>query len=199
MLKTLAASSAAKAAALCVCPVVGAGVIATQVPQVRKAIHKATAPKKPIRASRALPRIEEPCITPASVAQNAVPGAVPRVAQILPLSEGNGPLAELPAVAEEATPTVASTLPSGGIGGPGGGFIALPGTPGGGGGGGGGGFLPPDTVVTPPILPVPGGPGAVPEPAAWVQMTGGFLVVGATIRFVKRQQQQKCKTGGRWA
>ncbi len=44
MLKTVAASSAAKALALCVCPVLG-GAALLKVPAVRQKVHEATAPK----------------------------------------------------------------------------------------------------------------------------------------------------------
>lgn len=46
MLKTVAASSAAKALALCVCPVLG-GAALLKVPAVRQKVHEATAPKSP--------------------------------------------------------------------------------------------------------------------------------------------------------
>ena len=55
MLKEVLASNAAKLVAACVCPVV-AGAVAIQVPPVRSAIHKATAP----RTARAKPRIRVP-------------------------------------------------------------------------------------------------------------------------------------------
>ena len=51
MLKEVLASNAAKLVAACVCPVVGAGVVALEVPKVRAAVHKATAPK-PKRETR---------------------------------------------------------------------------------------------------------------------------------------------------
>jgi hypothetical protein len=36
--------------------------------------------------------------------------------------------------------------------------------------------------------------GPVPEPATWMQMMGGFAVVGATIRYSRRQRQAAAGT-----
>jgi hypothetical protein len=49
--KSLAASKAAKALGLCVCPVIAGGV-ALKVPQVREAVHAATAPPKSAKPKR---------------------------------------------------------------------------------------------------------------------------------------------------
>ncbi len=50
MIKEMAASQAAKALALCVCPVVGTGAVVMSVPKAREAVHRMTAPSKPKRA-----------------------------------------------------------------------------------------------------------------------------------------------------
>jgi hypothetical protein len=47
MMKSLLASKTAKLVAACVCPVAGTATLGVTVPQVRTAIHKATAPAKP--------------------------------------------------------------------------------------------------------------------------------------------------------
>ena len=63
MLKEVLASNTAKLVAACVCPVVGAGTIVMEVPKVRAAVHRATAPRakpKPHREARAKPRVRTP-------------------------------------------------------------------------------------------------------------------------------------------
>lgn len=84
MLSSVAASKAAKAAALCICPVVGTAVVTTQVPAVRKAVHAATAPKvakRPLRSRLALKKPAE-----------AKPQALPVCADPIPVVLGTQPL-----------------------------------------------------------------------------------------------------------
>jgi len=84
VLGSLAASKAAKAAALCICPVVGTAVVTTQVPAVRKAVHSATAPKEAKRPKRARLAVLKP------VEQKAM--AVPVCADPIPVVLGTQPI-----------------------------------------------------------------------------------------------------------
>ena len=60
-MKEVLASNTAKLVAACVCPVVGAGTVVMEVPQVRAAVHKATAAKpKRHRVARAKAPVREP-------------------------------------------------------------------------------------------------------------------------------------------
>ena len=65
MIKSLAASKAAKLLAACVCPVAGTVALTVAVPQVRSAVHKATAPRqyaKPkTRVRPQMAAIQPPC------------------------------------------------------------------------------------------------------------------------------------------
>lgn len=80
MLGSLAASNAAKIAALCVCPV-GAAVVVTQVPQVRSAVHRMTAPKH-VPARRLAPRTTPAVNNPAQIAMaSPCPSALPVLTQ----------------------------------------------------------------------------------------------------------------------
>lgn len=176
MLKQLAASHAAKSLALCVCPVVTAGVVATKEPHVRRMIHKATAPRTPERKRAALANVSLPPCTP--VAPFAT---LPRVAAALPAAAGIPPdgLTQTAASSPEA---IGSTF-NPGFGAPGA-FI-----PGPGGSIGGGGFIPGGpgggNPISPPTSPVSG----VPEPETWVQVLGGLALVGGGIRYFRQRKQ----------
>ena len=84
VLGSVAASKAAKAAALCICPVVGTAVVTTQVPAVRKAVHSVTAPKQAKQPKRARLAPRKP------VAQTAQ--AVPVCADPIPVVLGSQPI-----------------------------------------------------------------------------------------------------------
>lgn len=156
MLGSVAASKAAKAAALCICPVVGTAVVTTQVPAVRQAVHNATAPKAPKRA-RLAPKRQRLAMKP-----RAAEKALPICADPIPVVLGNSPvkITEAPVEAPKVSLSdPASRVPA----------------------------APVTTLMRPRIASFrPTGP--VPEPAAWVQMMGGFAVVGATIRYSRRQR-----------
>lgn len=158
MLGSVVASKAAKAAALCICPVVGTAVVSTQVPAVRQAVHNATAPKAPKRA-RLAPKRQRLAMKP-----RAAEKALPICADPIPVVLGNSPvkITEAPIEAPKVSlADPASRIPA----------------------------APALTAMRPRIASFrPTGP--VPEPAAWVQMMGGFAVVGATIRYSRRQRAE---------
>ena len=70
MIKSLAASNVAKLMAACVCPVAGTVALTVAVPQVRSAVHKATAPRQYAKpktrvrpqAAPQMAAIEPPCV-----------------------------------------------------------------------------------------------------------------------------------------
>lgn len=161
MLKEVLASNAAKLVAACVCPVVAGGV-ALQVPPVRSAIHKATAPK---RTARAKPRVRVPAKEGAAQAQPLTPP--PLMCASPPVMLGDA------ALAPRSLDTPVSLPP-----------VDLSGTSGRGGGApsncapmrfAGGTFIP--------------GFGAVPEPSTWAQMIAGFALAGAALR---RRRRRDC-------
>jgi hypothetical protein len=80
MLRSVAASKAAKLLGACVCPLVGAATVTMAVPKVRNAVHNATAPREyALPKSRVKPvEVVTPCVN------------VPQVAFANPLG---GPLA----------------------------------------------------------------------------------------------------------
>ncbi|HTI31998.1 MAG TPA: hypothetical protein VL405_07680 [Sphingomonas sp.] len=185
MLKQLVASQAAKTLALCVCPVVTAGVVATKVPQVRRAVHKATAPRlaeRPQRRPAALSNVALPPCTP--VAPFAT---LPRVAAALPAAVLPEQPGLVPTAASGPENTGAAYNP--GFYAPGA-FLPGPGgTLGGGGTGGGGVIIPPGGGgggVVPPAPPTSG----VPEPETWLQVLAGFGVAGGAFRVYRVRRQQ---------
>ncbi len=103
MLGSVAASKAAKAAALCICPVVGTAVVTTQVPAVRKAVHDATAPKQVKHPKRSRLALRKP------VAQKAQ--AVPICADPIPVVLGNQPI-KLSAADADPTPVSLDEAPA---------------------------------------------------------------------------------------
>jgi hypothetical protein len=92
VLGSVVASKVAKAAALCICPIVGTAVVTTQVPAVRKAIHSATAPKQAKQPKRARLALRKP------VQQTAQ--AVPVCADPIPVVLGTQPIKVSAAEAE---------------------------------------------------------------------------------------------------
>lgn len=171
MLKEMVASNAAKLIAACVCPVVGTAAVTMSVPKVRSAVHRMTAPDKPVRTARAKPRMR----LPAAVAEA---GALPASAGVLcpdPVILTNNPLLapfSAPAgttalVPPPSNPTLPARVSFGGTN-----FIPAPGL------GGGSG------TITPP-------PAAVPEPTAWAQMIVGFGVLGGASRVAWRSRWRR--------
>jgi hypothetical protein len=76
MIKSLAASKAAKLLAACVCPVAGTVALTVAVPQVRSAVHKATAPRqyaKPkTRVRPQMAAVQPPCAEPGAFATQSI-------------------------------------------------------------------------------------------------------------------------------
>lgn len=163
MLKEVIASKAAKIIAACVCPVVGTTALTLSVPQVRQAVHKATAPRAYAKPkTRVRPA---PAPAPVQTAMTDCP----------PVFVGNDS-SIAPLLTPDALPPrdFVYNPPGGPV--PGFPFVP-PGGPNPGGGGGGG------------IVP-PGPPPAVPEPAAWLQMIIGFGVIGGATRITYRKQRR---------
>ena len=152
MLSSVAASKAAKAAALCICPVVGTAVVTTQVPAVRKAVHAATAPKSAKRPMRSRLAVRKPLEQKAQ--------AIPVCADPIPVVLGDGGSKIAFSKPEPVT-------------------VELPENPA------------PPTEVAAAMAAAPRAfafptLAAIPEPATWIQMLGGFAVVGATIRYSRK-------------
>lgn len=111
--------------------------------------------------------------------------AVPRASTPLPITcaptiASAVPPIAAPASSEAVEMALLAAPGGGGLTGAGGGFIApAPGIGGGGGIPGAGPYLPP---VVPPV-----GAGAVPEPATWTMLVSGFGMVGAGVRWQRRQ------------
>lgn len=160
MLGSVAASKAAKAAALCICPVVGTAVVTTQVPAVRKAVHTATAPKAAAKPKRSRLALKKPAVQKAQ--------ALPVCADPIPVVLGNNPIkvsglasepVTVPLDADPAPPTrIASLTPAS------------------------------RAFAFPPLA-------GIPEPGTWMQMIGGFAVVGATIRYSRKARLSSEGTG----
>lgn len=153
MLKTMVASKTAKLLAACVCPVVGASVVTVSVPQVRSAVHRATAPRAyAAPKTRARPQVAAaaaPCMEPAAFATGLIaPLALPSQSFV-------------PADLANASPITGRTFNPPPDGGPiigGGGSSGGPGGPG----------------VAPPS--------PIPEPATWLQLLLGFGLIGTLAR-----------------
>lgn len=130
MIKTLAASKAAKLFAACVCPVAGTVALTVAVPQVRTAVHKATAPR-----AYAKPKTRVRAPLQAQTAALAAPCEPLGIAasDFGPLK----PFSDLPPVLLSGPNDVPGT------GNPPGGPIGIRNPPGGGGG------------ITPPPSPIP--------------------------------------------
>ncbi len=156
MLGSLAASNAAKIAALCVCPV-GAAVVVTQVPLVRSAVHRMTAPRH-VPAHRLAPRTIPTANIPAQTAMAAAPcpSAVPVLVQGgEALTFANPTLTGAPF--DQSLPPIR---------------LAQSYSPPGGG-----------SVVSFPSAPeATSNPSALPEPGSWVQFGLGFALLGGAIR-----------------
>ena len=165
MIKSIAASQGAKLVAACVCPVAGSVAVTVAVPQVREAVHRATAPRAyalPKTRVRAPEAVGAPAAIPVQTAAASPPcvpvltaspiaNAMPMLAMNTPSVGGVGDL-----------PRLASSAPIPGVG---------------------GGGIPFDAATT-PITPLTPG---VPEPSAWVQMLVGFGLIGGAARYALRQ------------
>jgi hypothetical protein len=161
MLKEVLASNLAKLVAACVCPVVAGGV-ALQVPKVRSAVHKATAPK-PKRTARAKPRIRVP--VKQELAANGIPPAAPLIC-------AQPPLLTQPALTPASLDMpVYMPAPE----------ISRPRFD-----GAGGTNCAPVRFAGGGVMRM--GMGAVPEPATWAQMIAGFALLGAGVRMRRRRQ-----------
>lgn len=165
MLKTIIASQAAKAAALCVCPVIGAAVVTKTVPQVRKMVHAATAPggsavhKRRSRVAHAAP---QPAVCPEPTPV-VLSGGAPIV---LPDTGITAMPVPVPSTADAVfTASRIDNVPiSGGILGN------------------------PKGVVTPPAQPPVSG---VPEVSTWAQWIIGFAMAGGALRASARLRSPK--------
>jgi len=153
VLGSVAASKAAKAAALCICPVVGTAVVTTQVPAIRKAVHSATAPKEAKRPKRVRLAHRKP------VEQRVQ--AVPVCADPIPVVLGTQPIKLSAAETEPVTISLDE----------------------------------PPALSKQRLAALSSGPAyafrplaGVPEPATWAQMLGGFVIVGATIRYARKSR-----------
>lgn len=172
MLKEVLASNTAKLVAACVCPAVGATAVALKVPQVRAAVHKATAPK-PDRTARAKPRVVEPkkpddlddrqlamrdaalCPPPIMFQQGSI---APRVETALQLPVP-APVIERIVDTRYVDRPIAVSQPCSPVSG---------------------------------INPAPPPPTeAVPEPATWAQMVAGFALLGVTLRAGRRRERKR--------
>ena len=161
MLKEVLASNGAKLAVACVCPVVGASAVALKVPDVRAAVHKATAPK-PERQARAKPRVRTPAKAaedkPEPMLQSAALCPPPVILPNPSIEPRMNAALDLPPVRiiESDTPArVFISQPCSGVPNIGGGYALRT--------------------------------GAVPEPATWAQMIAGFGLMGATLRAGRRR------------
>ena len=159
MLGSFAASNAAKIAALCICPV-GAAVVVTQVPQVRSAVHRMTAPRH-VPARRIAPRSIPAAGAPVQTAMAApCPSAVPVLTQggealtfSTPTLNGNA--------FDPALPPARFALANTPIGRVDFGSSPLP---------------------SPSPTETPGDFSALPEPGTWLQFGLGFALLGSAIR-----------------
>lgn len=171
MLKEMVASNAAKLIAACVCPVVGTAAVTLSVPKVRSAVHRMTAPDKPMRTARAKPRMRLPAGAATAVALPASAGVLCPDPVILTnnplLAPFSTPAVAMATVPPGANPELPARVFFGGTN-----FIPAPGI------GGGSG------TITPPLA-------AVPEPATWAQMIVGFGVLGGAARVAWRSRSRR--------
>lgn len=106
----MVASKAAKLMTACVCPVVGSAALTLSVPQVREAVHKATAPRQYAKPKT---RVRQPVAEVASAAIAPCPTAVPVVFSSLELPVGDAGLPPtLLAFADPVSPIRASRPPA---------------------------------------------------------------------------------------
>lgn len=174
MLKSMVASKAAKLMAACVCPVVGSAALTVSVPQVREAVHKATAPRQYAKPKT---RVRKPAAEVAAAAIAPCPTAVPVVlaAMELPTDATLAPL-DFASLDPKTLLNPPRATP----------FVPRPTGVGGGGGGGGnppgGGEVPPS-----PEPPVP----VLPDAATWAQMILGFGFIGGAMRYSRRRHWEQ--------
>lgn len=169
MIKTALTSKAAKLLMACVCPVAGTTALTLGVPQVRQAVHNATAPRAYAKPKT---RVRAPVSAPEEGVQ--VASADVPCPTIAPMA-----LSDLPAVAQGAlgtssVPIVLANRRSNDI-------VTNP--------------IPfTDTIQTPqgspdptPDDPTP----AVPEPETWVQLVLGFAIIGGAARSASRAKREE--------
>lgn len=174
MLKTLASSKALKVAGACICPVAGAGTLTMAVPEVRQAVHRATAP----RAHARLRVRRAPVVQPAAAQLDCPPPTVIAVPMMMPtlspapVEAASRGVPGLPAVPGNPGPGFYSYIPP---------DIDIPFFP----VNPGPGPLPPfEPPVTPPTTQPPTEPpvSVVPDPGTWALMLAGFAAVGLVLR-----------------
>jgi hypothetical protein len=161
LLKEVFASNTAKLVAACVCPVVGAGTVVMEVPKVRAAVHRATAPKakpKPHREARAKPRVRVPekAREDERPVQTALMCPQPLRFQDAPFQPAPAAITmapiDVPRVERVYVPTGCGPVIGGG-----------------------------SIIRTGPTA-------GVPEPATWAQMIAGFALLGAVLRLGRRRR-----------
>lgn len=164
MLKEVVASKAAKLIAACVCPVAGTAALTVSVPEVRDAVHRATAPRAKAKpaARRAPARAQAVAVCPQ-------PADTPVVLASAPLA-GVSVLPALP------TDFASLALPEGGV--PFAHFHRFPEGP----------FASPGRNGD-VSLPPPGPPPLIPEPDVWIQLLLGFGVLGGATRSIYRYRK----------
>ncbi|PZO91247.1 MAG: hypothetical protein DI623_03900 [Sphingomonas sanxanigenens] len=175
MIRDMATSGAAKLVAACVCPIAGTAAVTVAVPQVRQAVHRATAP-----TAKAKPKLIAPAAAGPKLAMNC-----PSETPVMLTGGALSPMPQSPQFASAPPVPTGGGIPyyGGGIMPPADGPFFIP-VSGGGGGGGGGGINPPAP------------PGSVPEPATWVQMLIGFGVIGGATRVVYRHEKRRKREDG---
>jgi hypothetical protein len=144
------------------------------VPQVKQAVHRATAPRayaKPKIRSR--PRVTQaaaPIVCPPPLVIGMPLLNNQPIATLLP---EEGPIIQTAALGDVPGRSPIGPGPVGFFPGPGPDFGFVPGSP---------GVRPPVTPPEIPPTPTPPPPSVVPEPAGWVSMILGFAAVGVALR-----------------
>ncbi|XHS00390.1 hypothetical protein ACFB49_19880 [Sphingomonas sp. DBB INV C78] len=152
--------------AACVCPVVGSAALTLSVPQVREAVHKATAPRQYAKPKT---RVRKPAAEVAAAAIAPCPTAVPVILSAL----------ELPAEADSVLPPIeVASLNPGTVLGPPRTTPFNPVRPGGGG-------VPNPNIGTEPTTPL------LPDATTWVQMILGFGLIGGAVRVSQARQRRR--------
>lgn len=161
MLQSMVASKAAKLMAACVCPVVGSAALTLSVPQVRDAVHKATAPREYAKPKT---RVRAPAAEVAAAAVAPCPTAVPVVLSSMELPMTPDAMMRPLDLPPSNPPSI---FPPPQINPP---FI----TP----------IVPrPGGDPTPPVVPL------LPDATTWVQMILGFGLIGGAIRVSYRRRR----------
>lgn len=187
MLKLIVASKLSKAAALCVCPIIGASVVATNVPQLRNMVHKATAPKRKMAAKPASERERPFCPEPVSLAMSPI--SLPRLSATAPEAvtapEAQASIFRIQG-AKESRASHTTDFPAEENRS----FVGLP-------------LLRrplrsmdektiEQMVVDPATTPMFAAPAGVPEPSTWLQISAGLGLVGAAARTARAKREADC-------